>query len=203
MTATLSMKHFYNLLYVTGLYRLLWHKEEPLPQLERWYHRGLLQGGHALDIGCGAGTNTLWLADHAFSTVAADFCEAALRRVERKARARRLPVELMLLDVTRPAPPMRRFDLVVDRECLQDLPSPSMREQYAQNLRRWLTPGGVYVVSLWLRRAGARPALHPSVSEGMVEGLFPDLSLEERDVGRPSKQSRGIVQAVYRFRAKE
>jgi 2-polyprenyl-3-methyl-5-hydroxy-6-metoxy-1,4-benzoquinol methylase len=79
----MSMKSLYHLAYVTGLYRLLWHSDEPVAQVIRWHRGGLLRGARALDVGCGTGTHALWLAEQGFSVVAADFSEAALRRVER------------------------------------------------------------------------------------------------------------------------
>ncbi len=41
--------------------------------------------------------------------------------------------------------PNRHFDLIFDIGCFHNL-SPEGREQYRQNVERWLEPGGVYLI---------------------------------------------------------
>ena len=48
----------------------------------------------ALDVGCGTGDNTIWLAVHGFSAIGTDFTEMAIDQARKKSRGRRrgLPV---------------------------------------------------------------------------------------------------------------
>ena len=48
-----------------------------------------LPPGHALDIGCGSGTNSVYLARHGWSVTGVDFAGAAIARAKEKARMAR------------------------------------------------------------------------------------------------------------------
>ncbi|WP_307799843.1 SAM-dependent methyltransferase [Micromonospora antibiotica] len=61
----------------------------PNPVLEET--AGTLPPGDALDLGCGAGGDTIWLARHGWQVTAVDISTAAVERV--RARARQLGVD--------------------------------------------------------------------------------------------------------------
>jgi len=69
--------------------------------------------GRALDLGCGTGTNSLYLARHGWEAWGVDFAARAIKRAQRKARGTGLKVHFLQGDVTRlerlPLP--ERFDL--------------------------------------------------------------------------------------------
>ena len=50
-------------------------------------HQDLLQGGSAVDVACGLGQNTLWLAERDYRAVGLDISEVALQEAMNKARA--------------------------------------------------------------------------------------------------------------------
>ena len=80
---------------------------EWLPQLAR---------GRALDVACGAGRNTLYLAAHGFAVAAIDISVVALERGRRAAAERVLDVEWLCADLdddVEHALPAGPFDLIV------------------------------------------------------------------------------------------
>jgi malonyl-CoA O-methyltransferase len=64
-----------------------------------------LHTSRVLEIGCGTGKNTIWLADVACSVLALDFSPGMLRTAHARLRAASAPnVALALADLTRPWP---------------------------------------------------------------------------------------------------
>jgi SAM-dependent methyltransferase len=72
-----------------------------------------LAPGHALDLGCGEGADTLWLAERGWQVVAVDVSQTALQRAADDARERNLwdRIDLEHLDLSE-AFPVGSFDLV-------------------------------------------------------------------------------------------
>ncbi len=59
-----------------------------------------LTPGRALDIGCGAGGNAVWLAEHSWQVTATDFADAAIEKCKRLAASRGVQVEFVVADAT-------------------------------------------------------------------------------------------------------
>ena len=96
-----------------------------------------------LEIGCGTGLNTQWLAARAGRVVAVDFSEAMLEKARR--RLEETDVSLRALDVTEPWPfDGRQFDCVVSTLVLEHVErlGPVFREA-----RRMLRSGGRFYLS--------------------------------------------------------
>ena len=74
---------FYRLAYRFG--RPRWDTAEPRPELE-----GLLPGrrpGRALDLGCGTGTDAIYLASQGWEVTGVDFVPEAIATARTRARA--------------------------------------------------------------------------------------------------------------------
>ena len=110
--------------------------------------------GRAIDLGCGTGTNVVYLAERGWRAVGVDFVGRAIERARRRAldagvEAR---VELRRADVTRLGD-LGRFDLALDMGCLHSVPSEG-RSRYAAWLARSLRPGAPYLLYAFTARVG-------------------------------------------------
>jgi SAM-dependent methyltransferase len=102
---------------------------------------GLVEGpsalapGCALDIGCGTGTQAVYLAEHGWRVTGVDAVERALSRARDRAQRSGVKVSWVAADVTRlPALGLNeRFDLLFDRGCFHDL-SDAAREGYVNGV---------------------------------------------------------------------
>jgi SAM-dependent methyltransferase len=150
------------------------------PELERFV--GSHPPGRALDLGCGTGTNVVYLARHGWEAVGVDFAGRAIARARRRARAAGVVGAFVVGDVTRLAL-TGPFDLALDIGCLHSIAT-SGRAGYAAGLARVVRPGGTYLLYAF---APGGPAVGLTADD--VRATFADafdvVSIEEGK-GRPS-----------------
>ncbi|MFE6916165.1 class I SAM-dependent methyltransferase [Streptomyces rubiginosohelvolus] len=101
-----------------------------------------LTPGRALELGCGTGTNAVYLARHGWRVAAVDLVELAVRQAREKADAAGADVTVLCGDATRldevdvPGP----YDLFFDLSCYCGIP-PHRRDAYEAGLTRRAAPG--------------------------------------------------------------
>ena len=101
-----------------------------------------MQPGRALDVGCGTGTNVLWLAQHGWTAIGVDRSATAIESARRKADwtasamfAEGDVTRLAELEIDGP------FDLILDIGCFHGVPA-SRRDAYVREVARVARPGG-------------------------------------------------------------
>lgn len=104
-----------------------------------------LAPGRALDLGCGEGGDTIWLAERGWQVVGVDISETALGRAAEEAAARGLTdrVDLRQMNLSESLPE-GAFDLI-SAQFLQSLVHLD-RERIFAAAARAVAPGGVLVV---------------------------------------------------------
>ena len=112
------------------------------PELERFVASH--PPGRALDLGCGTGTNIVYLARHGWSAVGVDFAARAIAKARRRARDAGVSSTFVVGDVTRLAV-AGPFDLALDLGCLHSIP-PAGRAGYEASLARVVRSGGTYLL---------------------------------------------------------
>ena len=90
--------------------------------------------GRALDIGCGTGRHSLWLAEQGWDVTAVDFSEVGVATLARAAAGRGLTVGTHVADVRSWTPPASGFDLAL----MSFVHLPELLARVAG----WLAPGG-------------------------------------------------------------
>lgn len=109
---------------------------------------GRLKPGRALDLGCGTGTSSLYLAAHGWQVVGIDFAPTAIRRAKRKAARAGLDenrVTFHVGDVTRLNWLTGLFDLAVDVGCFHGL-NEQRQTAYVLELARLLRPDALVAI---------------------------------------------------------
>ncbi len=104
--------------------------------------------GHALDIGCGTGTNCIYMAQHGWQVTGIDFVNKAIRTAQKKIHEANLDsqVNLILGDVTQ----MTQYSIkpaqyALDMGCFHGLP-PEGRTSYVAALSTLLEPEAMYML---------------------------------------------------------
>lgn len=141
--------------------------------------------GHALDLACGSGRHTVWLARRGWTVDAVDGAAAALRHLERHADAAqcRDRVTPIVADLEGDSPPYAlardRYDLVVDAYFLH--------RPLFDTIRVAVRAGGLFVAVIHLPTSGDgghRFVLRAGELEEMVRGWgWTVVHSVERDAG--------------------
>ncbi len=183
---------------------LPWHDPEP-PRLLVQALDQRESVGSALDLGCGAGTYSLYMAARGYAVTAIDFMPEAIDIVRQRAAAAGQTIEAVRADITTWSCD-KQFDVVLDVGCLH---SPNIRNRpaYKQRLLEWLAPGGDYILTHFGQRGWwDRWPLGPRrIAREDVEALFaPELTLREyigeRLGAMPWMMGRAAIVGRYWFR---
>ena len=102
---------------------------------------GALAPRTALDLGCGTGDNSIYLATHGWQVTGVDFVAKAVDKARAKAEANKVAVNFARADVTRLSSEGvgSNFGLIVDNGCLHGM-SAEDRDAYAREVTAVAAP---------------------------------------------------------------
>jgi SAM-dependent methyltransferase len=148
-----------------------WEVGHVQPVVTRAFDAGLL-AGDVLDVGCGTGENTRWLADAGIEVVGVDFSTRGIARALAgpATTARFVVADVRSLAAAGFGPDGRTFATVLDVGCFHTL-QPYDRDRYATSVREALRPNGRLVLVCWsdLNEFGRGPA---RVTRAEIRGTF-------------------------------
>ncbi|MCB9779634.1 MAG: class I SAM-dependent methyltransferase [Alphaproteobacteria bacterium] len=155
--------------------RLPWDTGVPDPALVELVDQGVLPGGRALELGCGTGTNSRFLAASGWQVVAVDLAPTAIARA--RAGSEGHDIHFANADIlAEPGAdsPLQAgpFDLVFDRGCFHCFEAPADQALFARRVAGALRVGGEWVSLI-----------------GSTEG-------PARDFGPPRRSAREVLAAV-------
>jgi len=154
-----------------------WDSDEPEPLLIETVRDWPIPTGRALDIGCGTGSDAIWLATSGFTVTGVDISRVAIERAEAKSvcagctSCRWLAVDFLAQPV-----PGRPFDFIFDRGCYHTFEDRDARAAFADAAAEHVTPGGWWLSVIASAEAPRRDGapLGQTVAEiaAAVEGRF-------------------------------
>ena len=183
---------FYRLAYRSG--RPRWDNTEPRPELTELTRAR--PPGRALDLGCGTGTDAIYLAGQGWEAVGVDFVPEAIATARSRAAASGSSASFAVGDITRLREAGIRgdFDLVIDIGCYHAIPT-RLRDSYATEVAAVTRPGAdLYLAGIsdppatW-RLIGAR-----GVSADDLRRRFgADFSLADEQAAGPVGRAGSLV----------
>ena len=102
-----------------------------------------------LDIGCGTGDNSIWLAQNGFQVVGTDTSETAIEKAKEKASEAHVECDFVLVDFLKNRIEGAPFGFVFDRGCFHSFSSENDQRKFTQNVATDLEEAG-----LWLTIVG-------------------------------------------------
>ncbi len=148
---------------------LPWDTGTPDPMLVEMIESRAIVPGRTLEVGCGTGTNAIYLAQHGFEVVGVDISSLAVEKARANAQAR---CRFETVDFLNDAPPGGPFQFVFDRGCFHTFDEDHERARFAENVAAALVDGGA-----WLSLIGS--------TEGSA-----------REVGPPRRSAREVIKAI-------
>jgi SAM-dependent methyltransferase len=133
------------------------------PEVVELVSSGQATPGWALDLGCGSGLSSRYLARHGFRVIGVDLALSALARACRGAIQAGLPAYFCLGDVTSLGFLKVRGALALDIGCFHAI-SPERRAAYIQSVAERLAPEALYLLyafALSLEPGDAPPGIGP------------------------------------------
>src|SRR5438046_3594526 len=94
-----------------------WDTGRPSSELQRLLQEENVRPCRALELGCGTGTNAVWLAQQGYDVTAVDLAPLALERAEVRAKAAGVKVRFVAADVLDPPDLGGPFPFFFDRGC--------------------------------------------------------------------------------------
>ncbi len=170
-----------------------WDVGRPAGELKRLIESGAVKSGRALVIGCGTGTNAVYLAQKGFKVVGVEVAPTALTLAKQRADKAKVKVTWLVADALA-IPDIGPFDLVFDRGCYHHVQKYN-GQGFAKSVYRLTREN-----SLFLLLAGnANEARHygpPRVKQTKIVGDFSDYFAiqdmhEMRFEGRDPKRKNG------------
>jgi SAM-dependent methyltransferase len=162
--------------------------------------------GKALDIGCGAGTDSVFLASQGWDVTSLDFMPKALEYTQQRAAEAGFSVTPVEADITTWDPP-QQYDLVLDHGLLHNM-DPVRYPAYRERIMNAVAEDGDFVLLHWhpLFAGQGQGEIGPTRTTREDIKAFFAPEFQERYFAReefedlPSFVGRGMSQAYYLFR---
>ena len=152
-----------------------WDSGVTPPEIVTLVEEERLPPGRAIDLGCGTGTNVIYLACHGWQAIGVDFVPQAIRQARRKARrasvadrTRFIAADVIHLDHRELGAP---FDLAMDIGCGHSLP-PEQRPAYTRLVTNIMRPGGTFMLYMFRPTPDSPRGLDPETVEQLFSPAF-------------------------------
>ena len=146
-----------------------WDTGRTSTNLQKAVTNDLIEPGRAAVLGCGTGTNAIYLAKQGFEVTGIDIAPTALNLAKAKADKASVDIDWLLADVTR-APKLKPFDVIFDRGCYHGVRSANAAG-YVNTLRQ-LTRCGSRILILAGNANEQRQYGPPRVKEEEIRSDF-------------------------------
>jgi len=150
-----------------------WDTGRVAPELKKAVEEDRAGRGRAVVLGCGLGTNAIYLAGKGFDVTGVDVAPAALTRAGQKAREAGVDVRWIVADVLA-LPELEPFDLIFDRGCYHHVRQYNAAG-YVQCVRRLSHPGTLLLIlaaSANEERRGGPPKIKEEEIRNDFSALF-------------------------------
>ena len=162
-----------------------WDDVLPPPEVQALVAQ--LPPGRALDLGCGYGRTSIYLAQNGWQVDGVDFVPQAIDEAKKRAVAAGAAEKThfhvgSVADLRFLAGP---YDLAIDIGCMHAL-NPTMQQNYRDGLLRLLRPGATYLLFARLHEieeAESEEERFSGLGEDEVLALFADFKLENSEFG--------------------
>jgi len=132
--------------YTSGNFRYMWDLPYPSQELVSFIATtNFSRKNVALDIGCGAVREAIFLAQQGFNTIGIDLSKEALKIASERAMEEEVQIDWRHGNVLNLPVEDKSVDFINDRGCFHTV-SENERDQFAREMDRVLKPGGMMLL---------------------------------------------------------
>jgi 2-polyprenyl-3-methyl-5-hydroxy-6-metoxy-1,4-benzoquinol methylase len=131
-----------------------WELGKPRPILVEFVENGLIKKGKTLDLCCGAGTNTVYLAENGFEVTGIDVSQRAIEYAKAKAANGNVKVNFIIESFVDLSFGDEVFDFVFDMGCFHHVEVVD-RPKFIRGVHRVLKKGGDYLLTCFSYKNGS------------------------------------------------
>lgn len=179
--------------------------DQPLPPPEIIALAEELAPGKALDLGCGPGRTSLYLAARGWRCDGVDFVPEAIELAQQRAAQANLTerVRFTVGSVTNLEGMEPPYDLAIDIGCMHNLRGADLAA-YAAEVAHVVRSGGLYVLFAHLAAADAPDDAPHGLTDATLRALFaPAFTLERAELGQTTVGEMTWASSWYWFRRAE
>lgn len=122
----------------------VWTRTEPQQELIELVEKGKIKPCKAIDIGCGEGWYSIYLASKGFDVLGIDLSEKAIQYAKKNAANEMVNVRFVAMDIADLDKLKEKFDFVLEWGVMHHIMLPQRRE-YIKNVANLLNPNGKYI----------------------------------------------------------
>lgn len=119
-------------------------------EAERALLSGLPATGSVLDVGCGAGRLSMWLARQGLQVTGIDVSDDLLQVARQLSARSDLTIDYQSVSGVDALAPGTRFDHAICFKVLCYIPTKELRHQYLCKLYQWIEPGGTCLLTQYI-----------------------------------------------------
>ena len=135
------------------LEELGWELGKPRLLLVEYMEKGLLPKGRALDLCCGAGTNTVYLAQNGFDVTGIDISKTAIEIARKKAHQAKVSINFLAESFINLSFNDEEFNFVFDMGCFHHV-EVEERQKFIVGVHQVLKKGGIYMLTCFSYKNG-------------------------------------------------
>lgn len=153
------------------------NKNKPIPFFKNipdeniisYLDKGILNGGRALDIGCGKGRNSICLAQNGFDVLGIDFSETSIEMSKEQAKQKDFNLSFLCKSIFDFQGELYNYDFIYDSGCFHHI-KPHRREEYLKTVLRYLKPNGYFSMICFNLKGGANMSDYDVYRDNSMHG---------------------------------
>ncbi|MCK5516981.1 MAG: class I SAM-dependent methyltransferase [Desulfobulbaceae bacterium] len=183
---------------------LPWDTGHPDTYLVRMVSRWPKLAGKVLEVGCGTGTNAIWLAEQGLEVTGLDISSSAIALAQDRAAVKGVECRFLADDFYN-CPLDNEFAFVFDRGCFHSTADAEGRTQFVDRVASCLISGGIWLSLMGnsdeiVEKGKGPPRLSAMEIAASVEPAFEILRLESCLLESRSPQPPRFWQCLMRVR---